>query len=366
MSQHDAQSVTFGETTRRYEAWLAKQTPLLPADVTLKHQRMKEDLFAFFRATFYRWIQVWPELGGDLRSAPSVLAVGDLHAENFGTWRDAEGRLNWGINDFDEAYPLPYTQDLVRLAASARLAIKADHLVTQPKEACDALLEGYSESLAHHGRPYVLAEKHAWLGAIANSSLRDPVRFWQKLEGFPVIVGQAPPEVAKAVEQLMPEPGLSYKFRHRVSGLGSLGRPRYLAVADWHGGKVAREAKTLAPSACVWAQNGAGSTKILYQNLLDRAVRCRDPFVRLCGHWIVRRLSPHCCRIELTSLPKERDELRMFHAMGWETANIHLGSPDAIEAVRRDLAKRPPDWLRTASKAMVEQTMRDWEAWRAE
>jgi len=32
-----------------------------------------------------------------------VLAVGDLHVENFGTWRDAEGRLIWGVNDFDES-----------------------------------------------------------------------------------------------------------------------------------------------------------------------------------------------------------------------------------------------------------------------
>jgi len=36
-----------------------------------------------------------------------VLAVGDLHVENFGTWRDAEGRLIWGVNDFDEAWRLP-------------------------------------------------------------------------------------------------------------------------------------------------------------------------------------------------------------------------------------------------------------------
>ena len=44
--------------------------------------------------------------------------VGDLHVENFGTWRDVEGRLVWGVNDFDEAYALPYTNDLVRLVAS--------------------------------------------------------------------------------------------------------------------------------------------------------------------------------------------------------------------------------------------------------
>jgi len=34
-----------------------------------------------------------------------------------------EGRLSWGVDDFDESYPLPYTNDLVRLAASVRIVI---------------------------------------------------------------------------------------------------------------------------------------------------------------------------------------------------------------------------------------------------
>ena len=51
-----------------------------------------------------------------------MLAVGDIHVENFGTWRDAEGRLVWGVNDFDEAARMPYAIDIVRLATSAVLA----------------------------------------------------------------------------------------------------------------------------------------------------------------------------------------------------------------------------------------------------
>jgi hypothetical protein len=79
--------------------------------------------------------------------------------------------------------------------------------------------------------------------------------------------------------------------------LGSLGRQRFVALADWHGGLVAREAKALAPSACLWAAGGKGSARILYEEVLDRAVRCRDPFVRLQRRWIVRRLAPDCSRI---------------------------------------------------------------------
>ena len=92
------------QATEEYEAWLGKRLTLVPADLELKHQRMAESPFPFLRATFYRWVQRWPEVCPELATAPAVLSVGDLHVENFGTWRDAEGRLIWGINDFDEAF----------------------------------------------------------------------------------------------------------------------------------------------------------------------------------------------------------------------------------------------------------------------
>jgi len=96
------------KATASYEAWLGKRITLLPADLRRKHAAMAEGVFFFFRATFYRWMQLWPEVCAKECQAPRVLAVGDLHVENFGTWRDVEGRLVWGINDFDEVYELPY------------------------------------------------------------------------------------------------------------------------------------------------------------------------------------------------------------------------------------------------------------------
>src|SRR5436305_10185592 len=94
---------TIGTATDRYEAWLRTCTPVNEQDLKTKHDTLASDVFPFLRGTFYRWAQVWPEQCADLASAPRVLAVGDLHAENFGTWRDAEGRLAWGVNDLDEA-----------------------------------------------------------------------------------------------------------------------------------------------------------------------------------------------------------------------------------------------------------------------
>ena len=111
------------QATGRYEKWLRRQIPVVDDDLIYKHEQMRADPFLFFRATFYRWAQLWPKKCPRLTRAPIVNAVGDLHLENFGTWRDAEGRLVWGVNDFDEAHPMSFANDLVRLAVSALLSL---------------------------------------------------------------------------------------------------------------------------------------------------------------------------------------------------------------------------------------------------
>jgi hypothetical protein len=79
----------------------------------------------------------------------------------------------------------------------------------------------------------------------------------------------------------------------------------------------------------------------------------------------VRRLAPHCTRIELSDLPSSRDEERLLFAMGFETANVHLGTPRAGAVLRRQLAARNGRWLHEAAKAMASDVIREWEEWRA-
>src|SRR5260370_34598268 len=109
--------------THDFERWLAKQIPLVRRDVALKHQHMAESPFAFFRATFYRWLQKWHEHCADVAKAPKVLAVGDLHIENFGTWRDEEGRLIWGVSARDESLPGPDTRSRMMQTSCASRAV---------------------------------------------------------------------------------------------------------------------------------------------------------------------------------------------------------------------------------------------------
>lgn len=350
------------QATEDFERWLSKQIPLVRQDLALKHAYMAEAAFPFFRATFYRWLQLWPELCPDLAKAPAVLGVGDLHIENFGTWRDEESRLIWGVNDLDEAWPAAYTLDLVRLTASAYMAIWELHLSLTRKQAAQAIEEGYRDALSAGGKPFILAEHHQWLRLLALSKLRDPVRFWAKMQRCPPYNAKPPAEVRKMIEAALPFAKGSYQLKKRIAGLGSLGHPRILALSSWQGAFIAREAKGIRPSACVWFKKSS-SVDLYCSKLIARAIRVRDPFVKFHERWMVRRLAPDCSRIELASLPEQRDEARLLYSMGWETANMHFESPKAIAKVKRDLSKRRGRWLHKAAKAMCNATLDDWNQW---
>ena len=353
------------EATRSFERWLSQRLRLRRDDIDYKHQQMAADAFSFLRATFYRWAELWPEEVPESADAPRVLAVGDLHVENYGTWRDAESRLIWGVNDFDEAINLPYTADLVRLATSAGLAAAEGHLSINLKEACAAILNGYSGSLKAGGKPMVLAENDRWLRKIASGRLRDPVEFWNRLSKLPTARGPLPSKAQELLLQRLPDGANSVRYTRRRAGLGSLGLDRLVAHASWWGADVAHEAKALAPSAWEWAHQQHASGRIHYLEIVTQSVRCPDPMLEVVDGWLLRRLSPDCSRILLDELPKRRDEARLLKAMGWEAANIHLGTRGAGRAIVIDLARRKQGWLRDAATKMARRLRADWKDWRA-
>lgn len=355
--------MTIVEATREVEHWLGREMPLVRDQLTTKHKKMAKDPIEFLRGTFYRWAQVWPGECKDLADAPAVLAVGDLHIASFGTWRDAFGRLIWGIDDFDEAYTMPYANDLVRLATSAVLDADEANVRVGTRDMCDAILTGYVDGLKSGGRPFILEEHHKWLRAIALDHLDDPPVFWKKLDRLPRTAKQLPRTVRSAITKMLPERHVPYHVARRTAGIGSLGRPRYLAIADWHGGQIALEAKAAPPSTYVWAKsipNGA----CVYQEILSHACRCPDPFVHVDRAWLIRRLAPDSSPIEIESLSTHKDQEKLLDAMGRETANIHLGSRGAEKKILRDLGKRRASWLHSAAMDMRKAVRSDWKEWK--
>jgi hypothetical protein len=348
--------------TKAFESWLRKQTPIVQGDLRHKHTAMGDNPFCFLRATYYRWAQQFILLDHALARSPRVLAIGDLHLENFGTWRDGIGRLAWGINDFDEAYALPYTNDLVRLTTSALLAIDADHLNLSAKDACRAIAVGYREGIATGGRPFVIGEEHRWFKPILASPQRDPGLFWDKLRGLPRERGEIPHGAKDAIQKMLPDRKLQYRVHHRIAGLGNLGKARYTAIADWQGGPVAREVKAVTLSAAAWAESKSQGP--FYVEILRGSIRCRDPFLTADQNWVTRRLSPDCRRLELNSLSEVREEEWLLHAMGFETANVHVGTRGARAAITQHLKGVHKGVLRDAATMMMELVLKDFRRWR--
>jgi hypothetical protein len=360
MDTHTATDIRVA--TGSFERWLRGQTSLVRRDLRHKHAAMRADEFSFLRATYYRWAQQFIELTPAVSRAPKVLAVGDLHLENFGTWRDSLGRLAWGINDFDEAFPLAYTNDLARLATSAMLAIEGEHLRISAKAACRAILEGYRQGIETNGRPFIIGEEHRWFKPIVQNPGRDPGLFWDRLRDIPKERDPLPPQAKAAIEEVMPSRRIPFELHHRVAGLGNLGKPRYTAIALWQGGPVAREAKALTLSAAAWAQSSVDGP--FYGKILAGAVRSPDPFLKVRDGWIVRRLAPDCRRLELASLKRAEDEEWLLHAMGYETANVHLGTPGARRSITRNLKEFTRKQLRNAATAMRDALTIDFRRWR--
>jgi len=349
------------EATDAYEAWLRSQVPVWQDDLDYKHQEMAAAPFSFLRATYYRWVTRWRRLYPEEAGVPAVLAVGDLHVENFGTWRDAEARLVWGVNDFDEVAVMPYTGDLLRLATSARMALKAGHLELTTGMACDAILEGYTTALKSGGRPLVLAEHDRWLHRLASGKAREPIEFWGKLRARPPLDRPLRPPLRRALLNSVPGGKGDFVLRSRRAGLGSLGRERVVAEGDWGGAQAAREV-TLQEGVAPDASASPGPPA---HQLLANAARSADPFYIPGPGYVVRRLAPDCSRIELGDLPHRRDDVRLLRAMGWETANLHLGTRGATELILSDLGSRAPGWLEEQARRMARATLRDWRDWRA-
>ena len=348
--------MSFLEDNEAYEAWLARQCAVVKADIDYKHHRMKKSAFIFLRATYFRWARKIGDWCPDLMDAPRVLSVGDLHLENFGTWRDADGRLVWGVNDFDEAAVMPYGLDLVRLATSIRLA---PDLAVSNKAATEALLAGYNAGL-DDPQPALLYEGETWLRPYAERADGKPEKFWKEVAGYPR--AKPPLKVAEALSASLPEGVERVRFCSRRKGGGSLGRPRYLAVGYWQGGHVLREAKALVPSAWVWA-HGEKSQASNFLALSEGKYRAPDPFLQVRSKFILRRIAADSRKIDLGDDAGADLRLELLRAMAFDLASIHAAGTAGVRVLKADLRKRPAGWLNDAAKTAAAAVRRDYEEW---
>ncbi|GLH78598.1 hypothetical protein SSBR45G_35070 [Bradyrhizobium sp. SSBR45G] len=353
------------DDTKDYETWLRRHCTVVDDDLDTKHDRMRKDPFVFLRATYYRWARRIETIAPDIADAPAALCVGDIHLENFGTWRDADGRWVWGVNDFDEAAVMPYVFDLVRLTTSAELAPK---MAVDSSDAADAILDGYRAGL-QTPRPALLDEHEIWIRSYVKCSDRCRREFWDEIDELEP-ARSLPGAVRELLVGSLPGEANDATFRRRVAGGGGLGRPRFVIVATWRGGRVVREAKALVPSAWTWKSNPQQRSVPPHQFVAvsTGAHRAPDPFLNVHrtgeGDYLVRRLSADSRKIDLgkdAGADLKRDLLR---AMGTDLASIHAATHgDAVANITADLKRRGSGWLHKAARAARKATEKDYEVW---
>ena len=354
---------------RDYERWLAAplKGDVVDGDLGQKQKKMADSAFSFLRATYWRWAETILEVCPDLAKAPAVLAVGDIHLENFGTWRDAEGRLIWGVNDYDEAAEMPYLLDPLRLATSAALATTPDQISL--KAICANILEGYAHGL-EAPEAFVLDRQHMWLRTRFVVGEAERAMFWQKIENqYRDTAGEKATRTAarrwrKLFAGALPDPSITLTYWRRTAGTGSLGRPRWLGYALWRGGPLLREGKALVPSG--WTRAHGDGARLRLNDIALGKFRAPDPWYAASGNLLMRRLSPNNRKIDVED---RRDAARLLHpdllwAMGRDLAAIHLGARDRRDALRKDLEKRKRRWFRTHVETAAEFVTREYAEWK--
>ena len=303
-----------------------------PQRLQLKYRAMRESAFAFLRGSCALFYDRLPR-GGIFDSAPLVWISGDLHLENFGSYR-ADNRLAYfDINDVDESALAPASWELVRFLASvlvgARgLGIKA----SRRRRLCRSFVDAYGDALAV-GKAYWL-ERDTATGLIRD--LLDEVRDRKRadfLDSRTVVRGKRrvlrvdgdKALAASAKERSMvrafmhefaatqPDPAFyrALDVARRIAGTGSLGVERYVILVRGKGSRDGNELldlKAALPSALGarlktvqprW-KSEAHRIVAVQQRLQAASIAFLHPVMMDGRYFVLRALQPAQDRIDLS------------------------------------------------------------------
>jgi uncharacterized protein (DUF2252 family) len=381
---------------RRLQAFNAGRDP---ERLQIKYRLMRASAFAFLRGSDHLFYERLPRCGL-FKSAPRVWACGDLHLENFGSYKGDNRLVYFDINDFDEAALAPASWDLVRLLASVRVG--ADRLSIGAREAsalCRDFLAAYVAALAE-GKAYWV-ERDTAHGLVREllDGLRDRprARFLAsrtsargrrrtlKVDGRKALPASAAQRAAVdafmeafAAGQADPAFFRVIDVARRIAGTGSLGADRFAILVEGKGspdGNYLLDLKQALPSSLVshlkvpqpaW-ESEAHRIVTLQRRVQAVSMAFLQPVVFNGGAYVLRGLQPSEDRMTLDGSERSKAELALaLQAMGRVVAWGQLrsagrgGSAIADELV--DFAQRRK-WqaaLLAASRDCAAQVRKDW------
>lgn len=354
-------------------------------DLTAEALRRKLDAlasgaFSFFRGTFHVMAAdlLQGRVPGAAPSAPEGLIVGDLHLENFGTYRGASGELCFDVNDFDEVAPGPLDLDLKRLCTSAMLVPGIERGVRLA--AATRIAHAWAEGAERLGGRFPVAvwgvdKAEGWLQQLLREKGRrtradlvakaapgkarrrfgedgDPPRFAHAAKPWPVLVEAALDDYYEHLKQLKADlPGKDWELvdvAYRFKGTGSLGRLRFAVLLGKGEERMILEFKEAAQSAIDLARSR--DVPIIQRARVQTAAIRRmqgDPWPRVAGAHLgeipvlVREIEPEeeklgCARFAAAVDGGGHEQLSAYgRQCGEVLARLHcrVNAPNMLDAV---------------------------------
>ncbi len=274
-----------------------KRKDIAAALAEIKQRKMKGSAFAYYRGTADIFYGQWLKRTLAIK-APVVWLNGDMHLENFGTYRGDNRLTYFDIGDFDDAARGPAVIDLLRFLTG--IIVAAPELGVTTAEARDLAglgLARYRAALAD-GKPRWL-ERRTARGAIGDlladlerrsqadllakrTVIKDGKRRLRFDTGKAIRLEKAEAAAVTAAlarfakRRAHPDFFDVLDVAQRVAGLGALGRPRYVALIRGNGGKDGHaliDLKSQPGSALVKALGKAGHRQPRFANEAARAVQ---------------------------------------------------------------------------------------------
>jgi len=223
--------------------------PLLKKQVSLKYKQMNKNLYSFFRGTCHLFYE---ELSQEKKIpfSPAIWICGDLHMENFGSYKGDNRLVYFDLNDFDESILAPASWELIRFVTSIFIAF--DSLNIEEKKAenmANLFLKIYSQTLAK-GKSFYIEPQTAqgivceFLNAVSKRKQKELLakRTIKKGKKRLLITDdkrlplnkEEKKELFKHMNDwIINNSGRPYNYEvvdvvFRIAGLGSLGLKRYL------------------------------------------------------------------------------------------------------------------------------------------
>lgn len=275
-----------------------------PERLALKYRAMAKDALAFFRGTCHLYCDDWPATGR-LGETPAVWVCGDLHIENFGSYKGDNRLPYFDIADFDEALLAPCAFDLSRLATSAFLAARIHDLKRKHAAAlCRTFLTAYGAAIRYGKARWIerataegllrslfrRVENRRRSAFLAQRTERRGDRIALRVDGKRAlpIADEDRKRVKKfmrafAADKPQPEFFKVLDVARRIAGTGALGLERYVVLIEGRGGRAGQfllDLKRATPSAlarCIALEQPRWKTEAERVVSLERRMQAVTP-----------------------------------------------------------------------------------------